>query len=91
MMRNRWPWSFEMAVSLAGESPSLWETPIIHRVIRALKETEMETALEEWQRAWVAHEYANGFFAQSMNPTEPMPTNTNQDPLSLDEKVLIED
>ena len=24
-----------------------------------------------------------------MNPTEPMPTNTNQDPLSLDEKVLL--
>ena len=49
----------------------------------------METALEEWQWARVAHEYANGCFAQSMNPTEPMPTNTNQDPLSLDEKVLL--
>ena len=49
----------------------------------------METAPEEWQWARVAHEYVNGFFAQSMNPTEPMPTNTNQDPLSLDEKVLL--
>ena len=49
----------------------------------------MKTAPEEWQRAWVAHEYANGFFARSMNPTEPLPTNTNQDPLSLDEKVLL--
>ena len=45
-------------------------TVIIDCVIRALKETEMETAPEEWQRAWVAHEYANGFFARSMNPTE---------------------
>ena len=69
--------------------PFIVGTPIIDHVIRALKETEMETAPEEWQRAWVAHEYVNGFFAQSMNPTEPMPTNTNQDPLSLDEKVLL--
>ena len=69
--------------------PFIVGTPIIDRVIRALKETEMETAPEEWQQARVAHEYANGFFAWSMNPTEPMPTNTNQDPLSLDEKVLL--
>ena len=69
--------------------PFIVGAPIIDRVIRAVKETEMETAPEEWQCAWVAHEYANGFFAWSMNPTEPMPTNTNQDPLSLDEKVLL--
>ena len=69
--------------------PFIVGTPMIDRVIRALKETEMETAPEEWQWAQVAHEYANGFFARSMNPTEPMPTNTNQDPLSLNEKVLL--
>ena len=69
--------------------PFIVGTLIIDRVIRALKETEMETAPEEWQQARVAHEYANGFFARSMSPTEPMPTNTNQDPLSLDEKVLL--
>ena len=57
--------------------PFIVGTLIIDRVIRALKETEMETAPEEWQRAWVAHEYVNGFFARSMNPTEPMPRNTN--------------
>ena len=69
--------------------PFIVGTPIIDCVIRALKETEMETAPEESQQAWVAHEYANGFYARSMNPTEPMPTDTNQDPLSLDEKVLL--
>ena len=52
-------------------------------------ESEMETALEEWQRARVAHECANQFFMRSMNPAEPMPTNTNQNPLDLDEKVLL--
>ena len=43
--------------------PFIVGTPIIDHVIRALKETEMETTPEEWQRAWVAHEYANEFFA----------------------------
>ena len=64
-------------------------TPIIDRVIRALKESEMETALEEWQRAQIAHECVNEFFMRSMNPAEPMPTNTNQNPLDLDKKVLL--
>ena len=49
----------------------------------------METALEEWQRAQVAHEYANEFFMRSMNLAEPMPTNTNQNPLDLNKKVLL--
>ena len=64
-------------------------TPIIDRVIQALKESEMETAPEEWQRARVAHECVNQFFMRSINPAEPMPTNTNQNPLDLDEKVLL--
>ena len=64
-------------------------TPIIDQIIRALKESEMETAPEEWQRAWVAHECVNQFFMRSINPAEPMPTNTNQNPLDLDEKVLL--
>ena len=49
----------------------------------------METALEEWQRALVAHECVNQFFMRSINPAEPMPTNSNQNPLDLDEKVLL--
>ena len=49
----------------------------------------METAPEEWQRAQVAHECMNQFFMRSINPAEPMPTNTNQNPLDLDKKVLL--
>ena len=49
----------------------------------------METAPEEWQRARVVHECTNQFFMRSINPAEPMPTNTNQNPLDLDEKVLL--
>ena len=69
--------------------PFIVGTPIIDRVIRALKESKMETAPEEWQRARVAHECMNQFFMRSINPAEPMPTNTNQNPLDLDEKVLL--
>ena len=69
--------------------PFIVGTLIIDWVIRALKESEMETALEEWQRAWVAHECVNQFFMRSINPAEPMPTNTNQNPLDLDKKVLL--
>ena len=64
-------------------------TPIIDRVVWVLKESKMETALEEGQRARQAHECTNGFFMWSMNPAEPMPTNTNQNPLDLDKKVSL--
>ena len=64
-------------------------TPTIDRVVRALKESELDTIPEEWQRVRRRHELVNGFFVRSMNPTEPMPTNTNQDPLDLNEKVFL--
>ena len=35
------------------------------------------------------HEFMNGLFVRSINLTEPMPTNTNQDPLDLNEKVFL--
>ena len=64
-------------------------TPTIDWVVCALKESELDTILEEWQRAQHRHKFMNGFFVRSMNPTEPMPTNTNQDPLDLNEKVFL--
>ena len=64
-------------------------TPTIDWVVRALKESEMDTILEEWQRAQCTHEYVNSFFVRSMSPAEPMPTNTNQNPLDLNEKVFL--
>ena len=69
--------------------PVIIGTPMIDRVVRALKESELDTIPEEWQRARRGHEFVNGFFVRSMNLTEPMPTNTNQDPLDLNEKVFL--
>ena len=64
-------------------------TPTIDWVVRALKESELDTIPEEWQRARHTHEYVNSFFVRSMNPAGPMPTNTNQNPLDLNEKVFL--
>ena len=69
--------------------PVIIGTPTIDWVVRALKESEMDTVMKEWQRARHAHEYVNGFFVRSMNLAEPMPTNTNQNPLDLNEKVFL--
>ena len=49
----------------------------------------MDTVPEEWQRARRTHEYINGFLLRFMNPPEPVPTNTNQNPLDLSEKVFL--
>ena len=69
--------------------PVIIGTPMIDWVVQALKESELDTIPEEWQRARCGHEFVNGFFVRSMNPTEPMPTNTNQDSLDLNEKVFL--
>ena len=69
--------------------PMIIGTATIDQVVQALKESELDTILEEWQRARRGHEFVNGFFVRSLNLTEPMPTNTNQDPLDLNEKVFL--
>ena len=69
--------------------PVIIGIPTIDRVVWTLKESEMNTVPEEWQRARCTHEYINGFFVRSMNLAEPMPTNTNQNPLDLNEKVFL--
>ena len=69
--------------------PVIIGTLMIDRVVRALKESELDTILEDWQRGRCAHEYVNDFFVRSMNPAGPMPTNTNQNPLDLNEKVFL--
>ena len=69
--------------------PVVIGTPTIDWVVWVLKESEMETILEEWQRVQQVHEFVHSFFARAMNPAKPMPTNTNQNPLDLDEKVFL--
>ena len=73
--------------------PVILGTPTINRVMQTMKETEMHSAPTEWQTARVAYEWAQGFkFHQaSLGKRLRFPTNTAEDPLDLDEKVLLAD
>ena len=70
--------------------PVILGTPTINRAVRSMKESEMQTAPEEWQKAKVAYEFIY-FGAQYEGPANAtkMPTNTGQNPVHLDEKVML--
>ena len=65
-------------------------TPTINRAVWSMKESEMQNAPEEWQKAKAAYEFVY-FRAQCEGPedTTKMPTNTGQNPVHLDEKVML--
>ena len=73
--------------------PVIPGTPTINRVIETMKETEMHNAPTEWQTARVAYEWAQGFqfHRASLSERLKFPTNTTEDPLDLDKKVLLTD
>ena len=71
--------------------PVIIGTPTINRLVRSMKETEFETAPEEWQYARISYEANNYFTAHRADlvPEEGYPTNTRLDPIDLDEKVIL--
>ena len=73
--------------------PVILGTPTINRVMQTMKETEMHSAPTEWQAVRVTYEWVQGFqFRQaSLGERLRFPTNTAEDPLDLDEKVLLAD
>ena len=65
-------------------------TPTINRAVQAMKDLEMEGALEAWRSAQHMYEFAN--YMIQLNPEDygmPMPTNTGKNPTDLDELVLL--
>ena len=68
-------------------------TPTINRVIQTMKESEIQEAPSEWQAARVAFEWTQGFQLRRTSLAERLKflTNTAEDPLDLDEKVLLTD
>ena len=65
-------------------------TPTINRAIQAMKESEMENALEGWQSAQHTYEFAN--YMVQLDPEDygmTMPTNTGENPTNLDELILL--
>ena len=73
--------------------PVILGTPTINRVIQTMKEMEIHKAPSEWQAARVAFEWMQGFQFRQTSLAERLkfPTNTAEDPLDLDKKVLLTD
>ena len=69
--------------------------PTIHRLCRQMKESEIESAPDEWQHALCSYEAAQGIFLQAMTPGTDnedgvkYPTNTGQNPMDLDEPIIL--
>ena len=65
-------------------------TQTIDRAIRAMKESEMENAPEAWQSAQHTYEFANYMIQLDPgNHDTTMPTNTGENPIDLDELILL--
>ena len=65
-------------------------TPMINRAIQAMKESEIENALEAWQSTQHMYEFAN--YMVQLDPEDygmTMPTNTGMNPTDLDELILL--
>ena len=79
--------------AFSARIPVILGTPTINRVIQTMKESEIHNAPMEWQAARVAYECAQGFQFRraSLGGRLKFPTNTAEDLLDLDEKVLLTD
>ena len=73
--------------------PVILGTPTINRVVQTMKESEIHNAPSEWQAARVTFEWTQGFqfWWASLAERLKFLTNTAEDPLDLDEKVLLTD
>ena len=72
-------------------------TPTIHRLYCQMKESKIQTAPEEWQHALLSYEVLRNVSIHAMipqlnaDPGTEYPTNTGQNPVDLDEPVLLKD
>ena len=77
--------------------PVILGTPTIHQLCCQMKESEIQTAPEEWQHALLSYEASRNVSIHAMapqldpNPGIEYPTNTGQNPIDLDELVLLKD
>ena len=84
-------------IQLGLKVPVILGTPTIHRLCHQMKESEIQTAPEEWQPALLSYETSRNVSIHAMTPqldSDPgieYPTNTGQNPVNLDEPVLLKD
>ena len=84
-------------MQLGLKVPVILETPTIHRLCHQMKESKIQMAPEEWQHALLSNEASRNVSIHAMTPQldpDPgieYPTNTGQNPVDLDELVLLKD
>ena len=72
-------------------------TPTIHQLCHQMKEFKVQMAPEEWQHALLSYEASRNVSIHAMipqldpDPGIEYPTNTGQNPIDLDEPVLLKD
>ena len=72
-------------------------TPTIHWLCRQMKESEIQMAPEEWQHTLLSYKASRNVSIHAMTPqlnADPgtkYPTNMGQNPVDLDEPVLLKD
>ena len=77
--------------------PVILGTPTIHQLCHQMKESEIQMAPEEWQHALLSYKAWRNVSIHAMTPqlnADPgteYPTNTGQNPVDLDELVLLKD
>ena len=73
--------------------PVILGTPTIHRLCRQLKESEFRTIPDEWQHALRCYEISQvPLNSMSIGTGETRyPTNTGQNPMDLDEQLILTD
>ena len=82
---------------LGMKVPVILGTPTIHQLCHQMKESEIKTALEEWQHALLSYEASRNVSILPMTPqldqdsNVEYPTNMGQGPTNLDELVLLKD
>ena len=71
--------------------PVILGTPTLHRVVKCMKESKMESAPPEWNNVRLGYEIHNRLYSHRANykPDRPFLTNTNEDPTDLDELVRL--
>ena len=75
----------------ARKVPVILGTPTLHRVVKCMKESEMESAPPEWNNVRLGYKIHNRLYSHRANykPDRPFLTNTNEDPTDLDELVRL--
>ena len=77
--------------------PVILGTPTIHQLCCQMKESEIQMAPKEWQHTLLSYEVSRNVSIHAMipqldpDPGIKYPTNTGQNPIDLDEPVLLKD